>query len=441
MIDWYTLLFFAFVLLFIILEKINSHRTPYHFIVEGQQIGLSGGTYSLLIQFMTGTTFLFPLFLTIEFQLLSVILLLLEAILLYFLLIKIKANVDIMGAFLDLKKKPFLIWIFALANLGNLFLQTGLIAYLFQNLYHQALGIGIGLFLAFCFVYFGLGGYYGLNRIGSILLYGSFFILSFTTLILFLRSGMDIIFEKYMNRYSTFSTGGILNAAFCFVTFSLVMIGQTCTSFYFWSSLSSIKENHRVSALRYSLFSWGAFLLAIVVITINFLVRMNPFVDPLDLAKMMNPVFLHVITYILFMLLVTGVGNNLYSIVSLFFILKMERTDSVEDRSNKLIKQGYLLGLVLCLVIGVIVATIYQNFVTWIPFFLSFFASAGIPFLFATLTGQLREKAAFITVMLMVIVDLGLIKLIENLWLIAPISGLIAFIIYALIQKFKIVRN
>lgn len=446
MIDWYTLLFFAFFLLFMILEKTSSHRTPYEYIATGQQIGLSGGTYSLLIQFMTGATFLFPLFLTVEFQLLSVFLILLEAIFLYFLLIKIKANVNITVAFLDQKKKrekPFLLWIFAIANLENLFLQTGLIAYLFHNLFQQSFGMGVSLFLAFCFVYFGLGGYFGLNRIGSILLYASFFILSFTTLTLFLNSGIGTVFEQYASHYSSLFSGGLFDSVFCFLTFSLVMVGQTCTSFYFWRSLTSIKENHQKSALRYSVFSWGAFLLAFVVLTTNFLVRVDTpeLANLLDLAKTMNPFILHLVTYILFMLLVAGVGNNLYSIVSLFFIIKEGSTDQVGDRSHRLVKQGYLLGLIVCFLIGVSAAAFYRNLITLIPFFLSFFASASVPFLLASLTGRFREKAAFVTVLLMVIVAIGLIGLVENLWLIAPISGLTAFVIYTLIRRFEIVRT
>ena len=442
MIDWYTLLFFAFFLLFMIVEKTGSHRSPFEYIVTGQQIGLSGGTYSLLIQFMTGATFLFPLILTVEFQLLSVFLLFFVAIFLYFLLNRIKENDDIMGVFLNLKEKgkmPFLLWIFAFANVGNLFLQTGLIAYLFQNLFHQGLGVGVSLFLAFCFVYFGLGGYYGLSRIGSILLYASFFILSFTTLTLFLSTGIENVFEQYATHYTSLFSGSLFDVVFCFLTFSFVIIGQTCTSFYFWRSLTLIKENHRKSALRYSVFSWGSFLLAFVVLTITCLVRMDTpeLANLLNLTKGMNPLLLHLVTYILFMLLVTGVGYNLYSVVSLFLIIKAGRIDQVRERSNRLVKQGYLLALVVCFLVGVSAAVFYRNLITWIPLLLSFFASASVPFLLASVTGRFREKAAFFTVLVMAIATIPGIKLIENLWLIAPISGLMALIIYILITNLK----
>jgi hypothetical protein len=443
MIDWYLLLFIAFTLVMVTIEKTGNHRNSYEYIVLGKNRGLSEGTYSLLIQFITGATFLFPLFLTDTFRFSSVLVMIVGALLVYIFLVNIINNEEIKHLILfpvqssaESSSKPLFLFVFAFSNLGSIFIQTSLVAFLFQDLFKQSSFLGLSLYLGFCFLYFGLGGIFGVHRIGSILLYLSYFILSFTTLTLFLRSGIGTIFSRYQQQFSSLMGGSILEVFLCFSTFFLVMVGQICTSYYFWQSIHSVKENHRRSALRYSLFAWGALLLAFVVLTIFLSVRIGApnLSGLLTTFTQIEPFFLLIITFLLLTLLVVGVGHNLYSIVSLFLMFRTQPKQ--KGSSFQMVKQAYLIGIVVCLLVGLVSAHYYENLTMWVPYYISFFASAGVPFLFVYVTGEFRGKAAFYTMVLMSIIAIELIQFLQNIWLIAPVSSGIAFIIHLLIRRF-----
>jgi hypothetical protein len=447
MIDWYLLLFIAFTLVMITIEKTGNHRNSHDYVVLSKYRGLSEGTYSLLIQFLTGATFLLPLFLTESFRFSSVLVIIFGALFVYSLLVKIMDNEEIKNSILfpmqdSTKSAPRSLFLLVLAfsNLGSIFIQTSIVAFLFQDLFQQSSFLGLSLFLAFCFLYFGLGGIYGVYRIGSILLYLSFFILSFTTLTLFLQSGIGTIFTQYQSHFSSLLDGSILEVLFCFFTFILVMIGHLCTSYYFWQSVHLVKENHRRSALRYSLFSWGALLMAFVLLTIFLLVQTNTpnLSGLLASVSLMEPFLLLVITFLVVTLLAVGVGHNLYSIISLFLMFRSQQN---QKESYHLVKQAYLVGMVVCLVIGVASARFYENLSAWLPYFISFFASAGVPFLLVYFTGKFRKQTAFYTIVIMLIMAIVYIQFLPNIWVIAPVSCVIAFIIHLLIQRFKIIRN
>jgi len=443
MIDWYLLLFIAFTLVMVTIEKTGNHRNSYDYVVLGKNRGLSEGTYSLLIQFMTGATFLFPLFLTETLRFSSVLVMIVGALFVYSVLVKIMNNEDIkhlvlypMQSSAEITSKPLFLFVLTFSNVGSIFIQTSLVAFLFQDLFEQSSFVGLSLFLAFCFLYFGLGGIYGVHRIGSILLYLSYFILSFTTLTLFLRTGIGTIFSRYQQQFSSLMGGSILEVSLCFFTFFLVMVGQICTSYYFWQSIDSVKENHRRSALRYSLFSWGALLLAFVVLTIFLFVRNDtPNLSGLLTSfSQIEPFFLLIIAFLLLTLLVVGVGHNLYSIVCLFLMIQSKANR--KGSPFQMVKQAYVIGIAVCLVVGVASAHYYENLTMWLPYFISFFASAGVPFLFVYVTGKIRGKATFYTMVLMSIIAVGLIQFLPNIWLIAPVSSGIAFIIHLLIRRF-----
>src|SRR5574342_286265 len=92
MIDWYLLIFIAFTLVILFLEKIGSHRTIYDYMNPGKEMGLSEGTYSLLTQFLSGAPFLFPFILTGKGGLFSFFILSTVPFLLYFSLVKLTSS-------------------------------------------------------------------------------------------------------------------------------------------------------------------------------------------------------------------------------------------------------------------------------------------------------------------------------------------------------------
>lgn len=443
MIDWYLLIFIAFTLVILFIEKIGSHRTIYDYMNPGKEMGLSEGTYSLIIQFITGATFLFPFILTEKGGLSSFFILSIVPFLLYFLLVKLTSSQEWMNELFpfqldsSMKATPFYLFIFAFSSLGSILIHTSLIAIIFRDLFQQPPILGVFLFLSFGFILFGLGGNYGVNKIGSLLIFAIFFIASFTALTIYLRTGIGLVYEQFNYYFNGVFSGSFTENGLSFLSFLFIMIGHTFTSFSFWSSMNIVKSNHRLSALRYSLFSWAALTLAFAVLTIFILVQTKAL--PLSQMMQMNSLLSHIFTYIVIAMLAIGTGHALYSIVSLFLYAKSSQ--QTRPSSHQLLKQAYLVGIILSIIIGFAAVWLSPNIGAWLPYFVSFFSSAGVPFIFAYFKGSFHQKQYNLSVGVMWITGLWLSATIDNIWVIAPISALLSLIVQMIISKFKIFQT
>ena len=74
-----------------------------------------------------------------------------------------------------------------------------------------------------------------------------------------------------------------------------------------------------------------------------------------------------------------------------------------------------LLGLA-----GVLLA---GSFETWLPYFMSFFASAAIPFFYIYLKGQFSLKHFSLTVGLMSIAGLSLNMTVTDMYMVVPVTA------------------
>jgi len=443
MIDWYLLIFIAFTLVILFLEKIGSHRTIYDYMNPGKEMGLSEGTYSLINQFISGATFLFPFILTEKGGLSSFFILSIVPFLLYFLLVKLTSSQERMNQLFpfqldtSMKATPFYLLIFAFSSIGSILIHTSLIAIIFRDLFHLSPVLGVFLFLSFGFIIFGLGGNYGVNKIGTLISFAIFFVVSFTALTIYLRTGIGLVYEQFNYYFNGIFSGSFTENGLSFLTFLFIMLGHTITSFSFWSSINIVKSNHRLSALRFSIFSWTALSLAFAVLTIYIVVQTKAL--PLSQMMQMNGLLSHIIIYIVIAMLAIGTGHSLYSIVSLFLYAKS--TQQTQLSSHQLLKQAYLVGIILSIMTGFAAVWLSPNIGAWLPYFVSFFSSAGVPFIFAYFKGSFHQKQYNLSVGLMGITGFWLSATIDNIWVIAPISALLSFVVQMIITRFKIFQT
>lgn len=443
MIDWYLLIFIAFTLVILFLEKIGSHRTIYDYMNPGKEIGLSEGTYSLLTQFLSGATFLFPFILTEKGGLSSFFILSTVPFLLYFLLVKLTSSQERLNQVfpfqldIPMKATPYYLLIFAFSSLGSFLIHTSLVAIIFRDLFHHSPILGVFLFLSFGFILFGLGGNYGVNKIGTLLSFSIFFVVSFTALTLYLRTGIGLVYEQFNYYLNGIFTGGFTGNGLFFLTFLFIMLGHTMTSFSFWSSINNVKSNHRLSALRFSLFSWAALSLAFAVLTIYIVVQSKAL--PLSQLVQINGLLSHIIIYIVIAMLAIGTGHSLYSLVSLFLYAKSRQQTQLG--SHQLLKQAYLVGILLSIMTGFSAVWLSPNIKAWLPYFVSFFSSAGVPFIYAYFKGSFHQKQYNLIMGLMGITSLWMSASIDNIWVITPVSALLSFIVQMIVSRFKIFQT
>lgn len=440
MIDWYLLLFFAFTIVILFIDSIGSHRSIYEYVAV-KETSLSSGTYSLVIQYLTGATFLFPFIVAEKGGLSSFFIFCLTPIFVSVLIEKLANSQDRLNRFFPFqphsqnKTNPYFIFLFGFAALGNIIIQTSLISILFKDLFQAPPYLGVILFLSFSFILFGLGGWMGVNKVGTLLLFAILFSVSFTALILYLRTGIGVVEEKFSTHFEGLVNGSFSENALYFLTFLLVMVGQTFTSFYFWESLHNVKPKHRISSVRYSSFSWAALLLAFAVLSIYWLVQRDH-TDLIQMARAMiqaNNSVSHLLIFTGIALLSVGTGHALYSAISLFLYLKSN--DGSQLHSHHFIKQAYLFGLVICIVIAIAAVKFSGSFTDWLPYFISFFASAGVPFIFASFQKEFSYKHFKLTLGLMSIAGPMLSTFLANFWALAPLSALLSFVFHLIFVK------
>jgi hypothetical protein len=155
MIDWYVLLFIAFTLVILLIDKIGRYRSVHEFTNPGKEVGLGGGTYSLVIQYMTGATVLFPFILTVKGGLSSFFIFTVSSLILYLLLRKWIFSEEKMDVILHdqfhspgkINTAVFLI--FGFSSIGSILIQTSLIIILFRDFFHQSSYLAVFLFLIF----------------------------------------------------------------------------------------------------------------------------------------------------------------------------------------------------------------------------------------------------------------------------------------------------
>lgn len=444
MMDWYVLLFIAFTLVILLIDKIGSHRSVHEFTNAGKEVGLSGGTYSLVIQYMSGATVFIPFILTVKGGLTSFFIFTFSSFILYLLLRKWTISQKRMDEILpDLSNFPdkintVVFLIFGFSSIGSILIQTSLIVILFRDFFDQSSYLGMFLFLIFSYVLFGLGGKSGVTRVGSLVLIGVLFTISFTVLTLFLRTGTDAVFQRLVINFEGIFTGNIIENSSYFLTFILVMAGQTFTSFYFWESVNTIKPNHRLSALRYSSFSWTALLLSYTAFTM-YLLSQTQTSTPIQLLESViqsNTILAHIFIYTGISMLAVGTGHSLYSIVSLFQnLLTTRKTQGLT--SNSILKAGYFFGMIMMVILGLAGVMLAGSFERWLPYFMSFFSSAAIPFFYIFIKGRFSLKHFSVTVGLMSIAGFLLNMALTDKWMIVPVTAALTFVLHMLVTKFK----
>ncbi len=442
MIDWYVLLFIAFTLVILLIDKIGRYRSVHEFTNPGKEVGLGGGTYSLVIQYMTGATVLFPFILTVKGGLSSFFIFTGSSLILYLLLRKWifsqeKIDVILHDQFHSpgkINAAAFLI--FGFSSIGSILIQTSLIIILFGDFFHQSSYLAVFLFLIFSYVLFGLGGKMGVTRVGSLILIGVLFTISFTVLTLYLRTGTEAVYQRFMTNFQGIFSGSILENGSYFITFLFVMAGQTFTSLYFWESVNTIKPNHRLSALRYSSFSWTALLLSYTALTMYLLsqTQTSSSIQLFHTVIQSNTIIAHIFIYTGISMLAVGTGHSLYSIVSLFLNILTARQTQVSSSYHNL-KAGYFFGMLMIGLLGLAGVLLAGSFEKWIPYFMSFFASAAVPFFYIYLKGQFALKHFSLTVGLMSIAGIVLNLTVTDLWMVVPVTSALTFVLHALVTK------
>ncbi|KIY20938.1 MULTISPECIES: hypothetical protein [Mesobacillus] len=441
MVDWYILLFIAFTLVILFIDKIGSHRSVYEY-TNKKEVGLSGGTFSLVIPYMTGPTFLLPFFFTLKGGASSFFIFIVTPLIMYSILRNmINSQERIANILPDQitggKENVITFLIFGISSIGSILIQTALMAMLFKAFFHQPAILGVFLLLTFSYVLFGLGGREGVNRVGSLLLMGILFVSSFTVLTLYLQTGTGGVYQQIVKTYDGIFNGSLGANILYFLTFILVMSGQIFTSYYFWESVQAIRPNHRISALKYSSFSWAALLLSFTGFSIYLIAHTDTFsaLQLMEAVTQSNSIMSHIFIYASISMLAVGIGHSLYSMLALY--LRILAAMQTQRSSHHTLKQTYLFGLILMFFIGMAGINLSASFTEWLPYFVSFFSSAAVPFFYVLVQKRFSRRHFALTVGMMSMAGFPISSMINEIWLVAPAAAVLTFVVHMIGSKFN----
>ncbi|GAA0486362.1 hypothetical protein GCM10008986_09680 [Salinibacillus aidingensis] len=441
MIDWYFILFIAFGLLIVYIEKIGEHQSVNHYILFNRDAGLSEGSYALIIQFVTGGVFYLPIYITNQIQLSSFFAFVISACAIYFLLVKVTENENNKKV-LSLTDKNvtndfslYILIVFGLSNFISLLVELSILGFLFDEVFKTSLLVGFLLFLSFVFSYFGLGGYYGVRYIGSKIFFCIYIIGVFIGLTVYMRTGIENVYEHINRNFASILDGSFIDITLITFTIIMTIFGQVCTSFYFWRSIQSIKSNHRLTALKLSIFSWSALLLLFFVLSVYlFAVSGSKGVFSFfTIISQMNGPFLSLLTILFLASITLGVSTQLYSIISIFLFILKSRT--YNWTAYRLLRMGYFFGMMVTFLSGVLVMFTYKITGEWISLAIAFYSSVGIPMFLMNVKRRSHLKLYFYTTSLMIGFSILLSKWISDIWLVSPIVVIVTSMIWVVFIK------
>ena len=93
--------------------------------------------------------------------------------------------------------------------------------------------------------------------------------------------------------------------------------------------------------------------------------------------------------------------------------------------------------MIMLVILGLAGVLLASSFERWLPYFMSFFTAAAIPFFYIYVKGQFSLKHFTLTVGMMSIAGLALNMAITDRWMIVPVTAVLTFVIHMLVTKIK----
>ncbi|WP_312469722.1 hypothetical protein [Neobacillus sp.] len=376
MIDWYVILFLAIVMLIFHMGEFAGHRNVADYLQIPGKNQVSTGTTSLLFRLLTGTFVFFPIYLTVSQGYMAGLVLSIAgtAVLLWFSgkigrLNDGFAVYENLGAFLNARipgtgSVPIYLILFVAGSEGLII--TGVLA---QSFMKAVFGIQpawtLSLLFFFVFVFSGMGGAGGVQKIGRWLLFGFFTGITILPIVTILFHGVSSIHEGFIKLPAAdWDTGNLVAAALLFMVFTA---GHLLVYYVMTGDLLRVKRTRLKTTISLTAICWSSMPVALSVITV-FLMSHGRERDLVGLFPLMKHAFSSPLLYVLVVSALScfalSLGVSLHNLISLLLTI---------FKGDKAIQKGYAASLVLCVLacLVTLVLDIEAVFIFYIHLFIS----------------------------------------------------------------------
>ncbi|WP_142382896.1 hypothetical protein [Bacillus sp. V33-4] len=218
--------------------------------------------------------------------------------------------------------------------------------------------------LSFGFVFAGMGGVQGIQKVGAWLMAFFFIGVTMIPLTTYLIHGVQSTYLNFVRNNSVdFGAGSFILACFLFMLF---MAAQLMVYFFISPDLSSMKKNRLKITVSLSAICWSAVPLSVTVIVV-YLLSVTERADLLSgITQQLSPPLLYILIVSVLSSFALGIGISLHKLTSLIFMVFPGRFT---------VRKSYFFNLFLCLLtmftMLVFKPTLYATFIFYLNFFVS----------------------------------------------------------------------
>ncbi|MFF2446587.1 hypothetical protein ACFVSW_05730 [Neobacillus sp. NPDC058068] len=350
MIDWYVILFLAIVLLIFHMGEFAGHKNASEYLQLPGKNKVSLGTASMLFRLLTGTFVFIPIYLTVAYGYAAgLVLSIAGTVVLLWFSGKIDRLNDRFTAFENLAsflkaripgrgRTAMYLILFAAGSEG--LILSGVLAHSFMK---AVFGIDpvwtLSFLFFFVFVYSGMGGAGGVQKIGRWLLFGFFTGITILPIGTILFHGVSSIHDRFVKLPAAdWDTGNLLAASLLFMVFTA---SQLLVYYLLSGDLLRIKQTRLKTTIGLTAICWSSMPAAVSVIAV-FLMSRGGELGLAGLFPLMEHAFSSPLLYILIVSTLScfalSQGVSLHNLISLLLAI---------FKGSKKIQKGYGVSLIL----------------------------------------------------------------------------------------------
>jgi hypothetical protein len=389
MIDWYVILFMAIAILIFYMGEIAGHSKISDYLQQPEKNKVSAGTESMLLRLLTGTFVFIPVYLTVSHGYLAgLILSITGTAVLFWFSVKISKLNDVFEnrtAFFKARTtgrgRVLLFALLFVAGSEGLLIST----ILANSFMEEVFGIQpiwtSSILCFFVFVFAGMGGAGGVQKIGRWLLFGFFTgitILPFATILI---HGVSSVHEKFnLLLVGSWNQVNLFVAAFLFIFF---IAGQLLVYYLLSADLLAVKQTRLKTTIGLTAICWSSMPIAVSVVTV-YLMSYSGKASLTGLFTTDDQALFFPLSYVLVVSALScfalSLGVSLYQLTSLLM-------GTFKGKSP--IRKGYTSSLIICVAAVFVASVLGPDILAVFTFYINLFISLSLP-LYVMISSSLK---------------------------------------------------
>ncbi|XQY91617.1 hypothetical protein ACNRWW_19325 [Metabacillus sp. HB246100] len=330
MIDWYLMLFIGLTVLISNMKYFGEHKTKADYLFHKQEFGLSEGTFRILFGTLSGTTVLLPIYLMQKigylggFVLAMVGLFTLYGYSLFAPRIKTRLlNLLRHPSQIKPMTKKMMMYVLVLINVEGFLIQALLAEEVLTTVLHVPTSLPLLVICFSCFIFAGMGGSIGVQKVGSFLLICLFLGMTIIPISLYLTQGINPTFQAITSRFPLFLETDHNQLFLYSLLVFIIMSGYLVTNISVNTSLMKIKEKRLKLSLTISAFCWMSVSIAFTAIYIYFIGQsgaISTFYT--SLVEQLSPILLYLFVISSLSMFIMSAASSLFSVASLMVLIQ-----------------------------------------------------------------------------------------------------------------------